>query len=189
MSCFLGWKLRRRCWSASAPCRVRGKGRAHIARRPFECCASTSFATSPRAELSVALAPRPDDTSRHDCVATQRSVTLPTTTANPRVWWVSAVSIFANIFTNPDKDNPTRPLATKPDRFLRRLEVVTRRPHSNRNVCFVGSSHGQDCQPRGASLAVIRLANRSANSTVDGGRVGPIVCSRPADRAYGRKSF
>jgi streptomycin 6-kinase len=32
---------------------------------------------------------------------------------------------FANIFTNPDLDNPTRPLATKPDRFLRRLEVVT----------------------------------------------------------------
>jgi streptomycin 6-kinase len=32
---------------------------------------------------------------------------------------------FANIFTNPDMDNPTRPLATKPDRFLRRLEVVT----------------------------------------------------------------
>jgi streptomycin 6-kinase len=32
---------------------------------------------------------------------------------------------FANIFTNPDLDNPTRPLATQPDRFLRRLEVVT----------------------------------------------------------------
>ena len=32
---------------------------------------------------------------------------------------------FANIFTNPDLDNPIRPLATKPDRFLRRLDVVT----------------------------------------------------------------
>ncbi len=32
---------------------------------------------------------------------------------------------FANIFTNPDLDDPTRPLATRPDRFLRRLEVVT----------------------------------------------------------------
>lgn len=30
---------------------------------------------------------------------------------------------FANIFTNPDLDDPTRPLAA--DRFLRRLEVVT----------------------------------------------------------------
>ncbi len=32
---------------------------------------------------------------------------------------------FANIFTNPDLDDPTRPLATKPGRFSRRLEVVT----------------------------------------------------------------
>ena len=32
---------------------------------------------------------------------------------------------FANIFTNPDLDDPTRPVATKPDRFARRLEVVT----------------------------------------------------------------
>jgi streptomycin 6-kinase len=31
---------------------------------------------------------------------------------------------FANIFTNPDLDDPTRPLATRPDRFVRRLEVV-----------------------------------------------------------------
>ena len=31
---------------------------------------------------------------------------------------------FANTFTNPDLDDPTRPLATRPGRFLRRLEVV-----------------------------------------------------------------
>lgn len=31
---------------------------------------------------------------------------------------------FANIFTNPDMDDPTRPLATKPDRFLARVAVV-----------------------------------------------------------------
>jgi streptomycin 6-kinase len=34
---------------------------------------------------------------------------------------------FANIFTNPDLDDPTRPVATKPDRFARRLQVVTER--------------------------------------------------------------
>jgi streptomycin 6-kinase len=33
---------------------------------------------------------------------------------------------FANIFTNPDLDDPTRPVATEPDRFARRLEVVTK---------------------------------------------------------------
>jgi streptomycin 6-kinase len=32
---------------------------------------------------------------------------------------------FANIFTNPDLDDPTRPVATEPDRFARRLQVVT----------------------------------------------------------------
>jgi streptomycin 6-kinase len=32
---------------------------------------------------------------------------------------------FANIFTNPDLDDPTRPVATKPDRFARRLQAVT----------------------------------------------------------------
>jgi streptomycin 6-kinase len=32
---------------------------------------------------------------------------------------------FAYIFANPDLDNPTCRLATKPDRFLRRLEIVT----------------------------------------------------------------
>jgi streptomycin 6-kinase len=31
---------------------------------------------------------------------------------------------FANIFTNPDLADPTRPVATEPSRFLRRLEVV-----------------------------------------------------------------
>ena len=31
---------------------------------------------------------------------------------------------FANIFTNPDLDDPTRPVATEPDRFARRLELV-----------------------------------------------------------------
>jgi streptomycin 6-kinase len=31
---------------------------------------------------------------------------------------------FANIFTNPDLDDPTRPVATEPARFARRLEVV-----------------------------------------------------------------
>lgn len=31
---------------------------------------------------------------------------------------------FANIFTNPDLADPTRPIATKPGRFARRLEVV-----------------------------------------------------------------
>jgi streptomycin 6-kinase len=31
---------------------------------------------------------------------------------------------FANIFTNPDLDDPMRPVATKPDRFARRLQVV-----------------------------------------------------------------
>lgn len=30
----------------------------------------------------------------------------------------------ANIFTNPDLDDPGRPLATRQDRFLRRLEIV-----------------------------------------------------------------
>lgn len=32
---------------------------------------------------------------------------------------------FANIFTNPDLDCPTRPFAIRPDRFLRRLDIVT----------------------------------------------------------------
>ncbi|MBN9076504.1 MAG: APH(6) family putative aminoglycoside O-phosphotransferase [Rhizobiales bacterium 65-79] len=32
---------------------------------------------------------------------------------------------FANIFTNPDLADPTRPVATVPGRFARRLEVVT----------------------------------------------------------------
>lgn len=32
---------------------------------------------------------------------------------------------FANIFTNPDLADPTRPVATKPGYFARRLEVVT----------------------------------------------------------------
>lgn len=32
---------------------------------------------------------------------------------------------FANIFTNPDLDDPARPVATEPDRFARRLQVVT----------------------------------------------------------------
>jgi streptomycin 6-kinase len=32
---------------------------------------------------------------------------------------------FANIFTNPDLDDPTHPIATQPDRFARRLQVVT----------------------------------------------------------------
>ena len=31
---------------------------------------------------------------------------------------------FANIFTNPDLADPARPVATGPDRFARRLEVV-----------------------------------------------------------------
>jgi streptomycin 6-kinase len=31
---------------------------------------------------------------------------------------------FANIFTNPDLADPTRPVATEPGRFARRLEVV-----------------------------------------------------------------
>jgi len=31
---------------------------------------------------------------------------------------------YANIFTNPDLDDPTRPVATEPERFARRLEVV-----------------------------------------------------------------
>lgn len=33
---------------------------------------------------------------------------------------------FANIFTNPDLANPSRPVATEPKRFARRLEVVAR---------------------------------------------------------------
>src|SRR5690606_2582196 len=32
---------------------------------------------------------------------------------------------FANIFCNPDLDDPTRPVATEPARFARRLEIVT----------------------------------------------------------------
>jgi streptomycin 6-kinase len=32
---------------------------------------------------------------------------------------------FANIFTNPDLDDPSRPVATEPDRFARRLQVVS----------------------------------------------------------------
>lgn len=31
---------------------------------------------------------------------------------------------FANIFTNPDLSDPTRPVATEPGRFARRLEIV-----------------------------------------------------------------
>ena len=31
---------------------------------------------------------------------------------------------FANIFTNPDLADPTRPVATEPGRFGRRLEVI-----------------------------------------------------------------
>ena len=31
---------------------------------------------------------------------------------------------FANIFTNPDLADPTRPVSTEPGRFARRLEVV-----------------------------------------------------------------
>lgn len=32
---------------------------------------------------------------------------------------------YANIFTNPDLDHPQWPVATKPERFARRLEIVT----------------------------------------------------------------
>ncbi|HJU17283.1 MAG TPA: aminoglycoside phosphotransferase family protein [Stellaceae bacterium] len=32
---------------------------------------------------------------------------------------------FANIFTNPDLDDPSRPVATEPSRFVRRLEIAT----------------------------------------------------------------
>ncbi len=32
---------------------------------------------------------------------------------------------YANIFTNPDIDHPQWPVATKPERFARRLEIVT----------------------------------------------------------------
>lgn len=32
---------------------------------------------------------------------------------------------YANIFTNPDLDHPEWPVATKPERFARRLEIVT----------------------------------------------------------------
>ncbi|KYF90043.1 hypothetical protein BE20_44750 [Sorangium cellulosum] len=31
---------------------------------------------------------------------------------------------FANLFTNPDLADPTRPVATEPGRFARRLEIV-----------------------------------------------------------------
>jgi streptomycin 6-kinase len=31
---------------------------------------------------------------------------------------------FANIFTNPDLDDPARPLATRPERFAQRIEIV-----------------------------------------------------------------
>jgi streptomycin 6-kinase len=31
---------------------------------------------------------------------------------------------FANIFTNPDLDDPSRPVATEPSRFARRIEIV-----------------------------------------------------------------
>jgi streptomycin 6-kinase len=32
---------------------------------------------------------------------------------------------YANLFCNPDTDNPTRPVATLPDRFTRRVAIVT----------------------------------------------------------------
>ncbi|MGL4260528.1 MAG: aminoglycoside phosphotransferase family protein, partial [Afipia sp.] len=32
---------------------------------------------------------------------------------------------YANIFTNPDLDHPQWPVATIPERFARRLEIVT----------------------------------------------------------------
>ena len=49
---------------------------------------------------------------------------------------------FANTFTNTSfYDDPTRPLATRSGRFLRRLEVVAEcRQSSNGNVCYTGSS-------------------------------------------------
>jgi streptomycin 6-kinase len=46
---------------------------------------------------------------------------------------------FANIFTNPDLDDPTWPVATKPGCFARRLAVVTEAARLDRQrlLCWI----------------------------------------------------
>jgi streptomycin 6-kinase len=46
---------------------------------------------------------------------------------------------FANIFTNPDLDDPSRPVATKPGCFARRIEIVAKAARLSRTrlLCWI----------------------------------------------------
>ena len=74
---------------------------------------------------------------------------------------------FANIFTNPDLADPTRPVATEPGRFVRRLEVIaeTARLERGRLLLWVLAWSGLsaawllgDGDPAHISLRVAELA-------------------------------
>lgn len=52
---------------------------------------------------------------------------------DPQGLWGERGFDFANIFTNPDLSDPTRPVATRPGAFQRRLEIVTRAANLDRD--------------------------------------------------------
>ncbi|WP_437999190.1 aminoglycoside phosphotransferase family protein [Sorangium sp. So ce185] len=78
---------------------------------------------------------------------------------------------FANIFTNPDLADPTRPVATEPGRFARRLEIVAHAANLERTrllrwilawtglsaAWFLGDGDSPDIDLRVAELSAAEL--------------------------------
>jgi streptomycin 6-kinase len=78
---------------------------------------------------------------------------------------------FANIFANPDLDDPARPVATEPARFARRVEVVIEAVGLDRNrllrwvlawtglstAWFLGNGESAAIDLRVAALAAAEL--------------------------------
>lgn len=76
---------------------------------------------------------------------------------------------YANIFSNPDLDDPSAPVATRPHRFMQRLSIVTRTAHIQRErmlqwiIAWCGLSAAwylDDGEQQGAEidLTIARLA-------------------------------
>lgn len=79
---------------------------------------------------------------------------------------------YANIFTNPDLDHPQWPVATNPERFLRRLEIVTDTAKIERRrmlrwiLAWTGLSAAwylDDGDPAEVDLRVAELASAELN--------------------------
>lgn len=79
---------------------------------------------------------------------------------------------FANIFTNPDLDHPQWPVAIRPERFARRLEIVTDAAHVERTrmllwiLAWTGLSAAwflSDGDPAEIDLRVAELASAELN--------------------------